>query len=189
MGICRTPCPGFALPGVWDQDLIFPRSLPHRGSALGARHTRRASRSVCEDAERVPAAASDRYRWTEPTVTDPSPTAPATRLTDPKRTSPAANTPAALVSNGSGARCPGHADCGMSRPVRMNPRSSTFTTSRSQSVCGSAPMSTKTAVAGTPSWRPVRRFSNVRASRWILPRPSTTRVSRRTSTFGVSSAA
>jgi hypothetical protein len=59
--------------------------------------------------------------WTEPTATEPSPTAPATRLTEPYRMSPAANTPGRLVSNGSGGRDSGHASGGMSWPVRMKP--------------------------------------------------------------------
>ena len=40
-----------------------------------------------------------RYWWTDPTATDPSPTAPATRLAEPWRTSPAAKMPGRLVSN------------------------------------------------------------------------------------------
>jgi len=41
---------------------------------------------------------SARYRWTEPTATEPSPAASATRLKDPCRMSPTANTPGRLVS-------------------------------------------------------------------------------------------
>src|SRR5512133_751952 len=48
-----------------------------------------------------------------------------------------------------GAPDTGQAHCGMSRPVSTNPPLSRATTPRSHPVCGSALMSTKTAVAAT----------------------------------------
>ena len=81
---------------------------------------------------------------------EPSPTADATRFTAPWRTSPAANTPGMLVSRRNGLRSSGHAPrCETSAPVRTNPCSSRSTSGGSQSVCGWAPISRKSACAST----------------------------------------
>src|SRR5277367_6498775 len=84
---------------------------------------------------------SARYRCTNITAIDPSPTAAATRLAESARTSPATKTPGTLVSRWWGGRSNVQPHTfRRSGPVRMKPRPSRATTPSSQSVRGAAPM-------------------------------------------------
>ena len=65
---------------------------------------------------------------------------------------------------------------GTSRPVRRKPSSSIATTSRSQWVCGEAPMKTKSAFAGTPSARRCGCPRHEGLERALALQPTTSRV-------------
>ena len=80
------------------------------------------------------------------------PTAVATRLIDPARTSPTAKTPGRLVSRDS--RMVPSGPAVTSRPVRTKPAWSRSTSSGSQEVRGTDPISTNRPPAGTSSVSP-----------------------------------
>ena len=107
----------------------------------------------------------------------PPPTPRASRCS--ARASPTANTRGRLVSSMyrrrlSGQRAlPGRWRASRSRPVRMNPRSSSTRQPRSHSVRGDAPVITKTCPTPRVSISPVFRFRQVTCSRHSLPSSAT----------------
>src|SRR6476620_9338746 len=125
--------------------------------------------------------ASAKYRCTNITAIDPSPTAAATRLADSARTSPATNTPGTLVSKWCGGRSSVQPLTSLrSGPDRMNPWSS-FATTSSQSVRGSAPMKQHSRSHSTVSFAPLCLSNSTRPVRWSSsPSVSTTSVQVRT---------
>jgi len=126
-----------------------------------------------------------RYSRIKGIATAPSPTAEPTRLAEPERTSRREDPWHARLEPGGGRVerpvrrfrvhvCPGHDEA---LGIALNAPAS-------HSVCGCAPMRTKSAEAGRVSRSPRSLSAIVSRSSWPSPWPSTASVRRRTSTFG-----